>query len=197
MKEVKVTAKDRILSQCTREELFAEILNKTFEPGTWDDSAAETSRRFVAYLDEFRPIEPYPFKWTVFETQVNQMVVVKDIELVSQCMHHLLPFWGVAHVAYLPNKLMIGASKIPRLVDFWSRRPQTQEYITSQVATDLKHHLEAQGVAVVVEARHTCMACRGVRKGNAKMVTSEMRGTFLSNPAAKAEFFAMIGLGGV
>jgi GTP cyclohydrolase I len=132
------------------------------------------------------------FSVTTFEATVNQLIVVKDIEFQSLCAHHLLPIMGVAHVGYLPNKLLIGVSKIPRIVDHFARRPQTQEVLTSQIASFLKHKLEAQGVAVVVEALHACMAGRGVRKHNGRMRTSEMRGIFLTSSSARSEFLEMV-----
>jgi GTP cyclohydrolase I len=124
-------------------------------------------------------------------------VVVKEIEFSSVCAHHLLPFYGSAHVAYIPNKLAVGLSKIPRLVDYWASRPQLQERLTDQIAHDLKRRLEAHGVAVVIEARHTCMACRGVRKHNGAMVTSSMLGVFLTASEARQEFLSLISREGV
>lgn len=169
------------------------MLENIFGIECWDDSADETARRVLAYWEDFTPSEVPAFEFTTFAAQQNQMIIVKDIEFSSMCAHHLLPFYGKCHVAYLPNALMIGVSKIPRLVDFWAHRPCTQEALTAHIASDLKHKLEAMGVAVIIESRHTCMSCRGIRKHNGAMITSEMRGAFLSNPAAKAEFMAMIG----
>lgn len=175
------------------EDTFIETLHTLFPEDTWDDSPEDTARRVIAYLKEYVPPKELPFKFTVFPSTVNQMIIVRDIEFSSICAHHLLPFDGLAHVAYLPNKLMVGLSKIPRLVDYWAHRPQTQERLTSQIASDLKHRLEAQGVAVVIESQHTCMSCRGVRKMQASMITSEMRGVFLTAGEARHEFLSLIG----
>lgn len=163
-------------------------------PGVWDDSVELTAERWLRAMIEFTPAEEIGFKLTTFEAQVNQMITVAGIEFSSLCAHHLFPFVGKAYVGYLPNKLQIGLSKIPRIVHHFALRPQTQERLTEQIASFLKKRLEAQGVAVVLEATHTCMSARGVREHNGLMRTSEMRGAFLSNPAAKDEFLALVGL---
>lgn len=173
--------------------LLTAILIKTFGKACWDDSPADTAARVLAYWKSMRPTDDINFNLTTFPAHANQMILVKDIEFASMCAHHLLPFYGVAHVAYLPNKLMVGLSKIPRVIDHFARRPQTQERLTADVATYLKHHLEALGVAVVLESRHTCLSCRGVHKYEASMITSEMRGAFLTSGEARAEFTALIG----
>lgn len=155
----------------------------------WDDSAAETARRVMSYWSEFTNSgNELNFNFTTFTSTVDQMILFKDLEFVSVCAHHLLPFWGVGHIAYIPHRLMVGASKVPRLLDFWSKRPSTQEQITANVAKDLKSRLDAKGVAVILQARHTCMACRGVHKPDSSMITSEMRGIYLTAPAARQEF---------
>jgi GTP cyclohydrolase I len=120
------------------------------------------------------------------------LIMCTDIDFASVCGHHLLPFYGKAHVGYIPNKLMVGLSKIPRTVDWLAHRPQNQERLTQQIASFMKENLEAMGVAVVIEARHTCMACRGVRKYSGVMRTSEMRGVFLTSGEARNEFLSMI-----
>jgi GTP cyclohydrolase IA len=159
----------------------------------WDDGVDATAMRVVRYLKEYVPQDKIDFNFTTFDAVANQLVIVKDIEFSSICAHHLLPFYGVAHIGYLPNKKMVGLSKIPRLVDHFAHRPCTQEAMTADIAGFLKHELEAFGVAVVVEARHTCMACRGVRKHNGAMITSEMRGVFLTASEARQEFLELIG----
>lgn len=174
------------------EKALASILSSIFGNGIWDDSVQETARRVVAYWREYAPRDEIDFNPTSFPAVANQLIVVKDIEFSSMCAHHLLPFIGRAHVGYIPNELMIGASKIPRLVDFFASRPCTQEALTASIAHFLKHQLSAMGVAVTIQAQHTCMACRGVRKHNGAMVTSEMRGVFLTSGEARAEFLAMI-----
>jgi GTP cyclohydrolase I len=129
----------------------------------------------------------------LFDVPYDEMVIVKDIELFSLCEHHLLPFFGVCHVAYLPNRKVVGLSKIPRLVNMFARRLQVQERLTSQVAQALMDHLEPRCVAVVVEARHLCMAMRGVEKQHSNTVTSAMLGEFRDNGRARTEFLALIG----
>jgi GTP cyclohydrolase I len=120
------------------------------------------------------------------------MVIVKDIELYSLCEHHMLPFFGKAHIAYIPNKKIIGLSKIPRIVDVFARRLQVQERLTSQVADALMEVLQPLGVAVVIEAAHFCMMMRGVEKQNSKTITSAMRGDFYSDPTTRKEFLDLI-----
>jgi GTP cyclohydrolase I len=120
------------------------------------------------------------------------MVVVKDIDFYSLCEHHLLPFYGRAHVAYMPNGKVIGLSKIPRIVEMFARRLQIQEQMTSQIASFLQDTLKPQGVAVVVEGAHMCSMMRGVKKENAKMKTSKMLGIFKEDQATRREFIAHI-----
>jgi GTP cyclohydrolase IA len=129
----------------------------------------------------------------LFDVEYDEMVIVKDIEMFSLCEHHLLPFFGNVHVAYLPNKKVVGLSKIPRLVNMFARRLQVQERLTSQIAQALMDHLEPRGVGVVVEARHLCMAMRGVEKQHSQTVTSAMLGEFRENGRARSEFLALIG----
>ncbi len=122
----------------------------------------------------------------------DEMVIVKDIELFSLCEHHLLPFFGKAHVAYVPNKKVIGLSKIPRLVDVFARRLQIQERLTSQIAQAIEDKIQPQGVGVVIEARHLCMMMRGVEKQHSQAVTSAMLGVFRQNKQTRDEFLALI-----
>ena len=129
----------------------------------------------------------------IYDEDYDEMVVVKDIDLFSLCEHHLLPFYGKAHVAYLPSGKIIGLSKIPRVVDIFSRRLQVQERLTSQIADCLMQHLKPKGIAVVIEAFHLCMAMRGVEKKDSFCVTSSMLGTFRSDPRSRAEFFSLVG----
>ncbi len=128
----------------------------------------------------------------LFEEKYNNMVIVKNIELFSMCEHHLLPFYGKAHVAYIPNGKIIGLSKIPRIVDMFARRIQVQERLTEQVAHTLMDILKPQGVAVVVEAYHMCMMMRGVEKQNSYTVTSSMLGAFHDEAATRSEFMDFI-----
>jgi len=128
-----------------------------------------------------------------FEVEYDEMVVVRDIEFFSLCEHHLLPFFGKAHVGYLPRGRVIGLSKIPRIVDMYAHRLQVQERMTQQVATFLMERLEPKGVGCVVEATHLCTVMRGVRKQNATMVTSAMLGTFRRDAKTRTEFLTFIG----
>jgi GTP cyclohydrolase I len=131
----------------------------------------------------------------LFEVQYDEMVLVRDIEFFSLCEHHILPFMGRAHVAYIPNGRVIGLSKIPRVVDMYARRLQVQERLTRQIADFLRDLLQPQGVAVVVEAMHLCSMMRGVKKHDVRMTTSAMHGAFRSNLATREEFLANISRG--
>jgi GTP cyclohydrolase I len=128
----------------------------------------------------------------LFEVTYDEMVIVKDIEFYSLCEHHLLPFFGRAHVAYVPNGKVVGLSKIPRVVAMFSRRLQVQERLTTNVAETLKQVLEPKGVAVVVEAIHLCMMMRGVEQPNASAVTSSIHGEFERDSKTRAEFMDLI-----
>lgn len=128
----------------------------------------------------------------VFEEAYSDMVLVRDIELYSLCEHHLLPFFGKAHVAYIPDGRIVGLSKLPRLVEVFSRRLQTQERLTVQLAEALEASLRPLGVAVVVEASHLCMMMRGVQKQNSLTVTSSMRGCFADDGRTRAEFMELL-----
>jgi len=130
----------------------------------------------------------------IFEDKCSEMVVVRDIEFYSMCEHHMLPFFGKAHVAYIPQGKVIGLSKIPRILDLYSRRLQIQERITHQVAEALNELLDPAGVAVVLEGRHLCMAMRGVEKQNSFATTSAMLGEFHDEAETRAEFLSIIGL---
>jgi GTP cyclohydrolase I len=128
----------------------------------------------------------------LFPIEYDEMVVVRDIDFFSLCEHHLLPFYGKCHVAYLPNGRIVGLSKIPRLVEVFSRRLQVQERLTVQIAEALQQKLHPQGVAVVMEARHLCMMMRGVETPNAVAVTSSMQGVFQSQQQTREEFLNLI-----
>lgn len=124
----------------------------------------------------------------LFQAEYDEMIVVRDIEFSSLCEHHLLPFFGRAHVAYVPNEKIVGLSKIPRIVDMFARRLQVQERLTRQIADFISEVVQPQGVAVVLEALHLCTSLRGVKKSQARMVTSAMTGAFKRNPKTRAEF---------
>ncbi len=131
----------------------------------------------------------------VFSDAYDEMVVVKDIEIFSLCEHHLLPFFGRCHVAYIPKKKVVGLSKIPRLVNMYARRLQIQERLTRQIADALDKWLEPDGVGVIIEARHLCMAMRGVEKQHSQAVTSAMLGSFRDDQQTRNEFLSLVGKG--
>ena len=131
----------------------------------------------------------------IFEVKYDEMVLVRDVEFYSMCEHHILPFIGRVHVAYLPNGKVLGLSKIPRIVDLFAHRLQVQERMTRQIADFIRDLLNPQGVGVVVEAMHLCMSMRGVRKQNARMTTSAMHGAFRANLATRQEFLENIARG--
>jgi GTP cyclohydrolase I len=128
----------------------------------------------------------------LFDVTYDEMVIVKDIELYSLCEHHLLPFFGRCHVAYIPNGKVVGLSKIPRVVDMFARRLQVQERLTSQIAETLEEVLRPKGVAVVVESIHLCMMMRGVEQQSAFAITSSLRGEFQADPKTRSEFMDLI-----
>ena len=129
----------------------------------------------------------------IFDIKYDEMVIVKDIEFYSLCEHHLLPFFGTCHVAYIPNGKIIGLSKVPRIVEVFSRKLQIQEKMTVEIADFLDKILKPEGVAVVAEAYHLCMAMRGIKKAKAKMLTSAMHGVFKEDERTRIEFLSFIG----
>lgn len=151
----------------------------------------ETPRRYVKFLKEFT--SPAEFKYTTFDAEGHdQVVLVRDIDFHSLCEHHLAPFFGKGHIAYLPKDRIVGISKLPRALDKFARRFQNQERITQQVADELMKVLDAKGVVVVLEARHMCMEMRGIQKPGSNTVTSCVRGVFRDDAAARQEVFSMI-----
>jgi GTP cyclohydrolase I len=147
------------------------------------------------YAEIFRGLheDPEVHLEKIFSEDHNEMVIVKDIPLYSMCEHHLLPFYGKAHVAYIPRKGKVtGLSKLARVVDGYARRPQLQERLTSQIADSIMNCLKAYGVLVVIEAEHMCMTFRGVNKPGSKTITSAVRGGFQKNEATRAEAFSLI-----
>lgn len=128
----------------------------------------------------------------IFHEEYSEMVIVKDIEVYSLCEHHMLPFFGKAHVAYIPNGKIVGLSKIPRVVDAYSRRLQVQERLTLEIRDCIERTLNPQGVAVVIEASHMCMQMRGVQKQNSVTTTSAFTGVFLSNDSTRKEFINLV-----
>jgi len=130
----------------------------------------------------------------IFEEEYDEMVIVKDIDFYSMCEHHMLPFYGKVHVAYIPNGKIVGLSKIPRIVDVFARRLQVQERMTNQIAETIEKYLQPRGVAVVVEGFHMCMMMRGVQKQNSSTTTSSVRGVFKNTMRTRAEFLQLIKL---
>jgi len=128
----------------------------------------------------------------IFHEEYSEMVIVKDIEVYSLCEHHMLPFFGKAHIAYIPDGKIVGLSKVPRVVDAYSRRLQVQERLTIEIRDCIERTLSPQGVAVVIEASHMCMQMRGVQKQNSVTTTSAFTGLFLSNPSTRKEFINLI-----
>ncbi len=161
------------------------------------DGIRETPRRVArALAEQFAGLgqRPADVLTTVFDADHDEMVLVRDIEMFSTCEHHLTPFFGHAHLGYIPNERgqITGLSKLARLVDLYAKRPQVQERMTSQIADSLVEVLKPRGVIVVVEAEHLCMAMRGVRKPGSKTVTSAVRGCFRSSDATRAEAMSLL-----
>ena len=155
----------------------------------------ETPRRVAhMYMEMFAGlhIDPERHLEVVFPESYDEMVLVKDIPFTSMCEHHLLPFNGVAHVAYIPNGKVTGLSKLARVVEEVARRPQVQERMTQQIAEIIDDHLHTKGVAVVITAEHSCMSIRGIKKPGSKTVTSALRGIFKDSQPTRAEFMSLI-----
>jgi GTP cyclohydrolase I len=150
------------------------------------------SRMYAELLSGYSADPEKIINGALFNVDYDEMVLVRDIEFYSLCEHHMLPFLGRVHVAYLPKGKVIGLSKIPRIVDMYARRLQVQERMTRQIADVIQNMLEPHGVAVVVEAVHLCATMRGVKKNDARMTTSAMHGTFRANPATRQEFLENI-----
>ena len=162
------------------------------------EGLVETPRRIAeSYAEIFGGVQQNPngLLRVGFEEGHDEMVVLRDIPFYSMCEHHLLPFHGIAHVAYVPRGRVVGISKIARLVEVLARRPQLQERLTSQIADSLMEALEPDGTAVAIEAEHLCMTMRGVKKPGSRMVTSAMRGTFQSQVETRQEFLAFVSPG--
>jgi|SRR5579875_3048762 len=177
------------------EQLVARLLEELGEDTTREGLVRTPQRVWesLSYLTDGYDREPMDVVGdAVFEEAYDEMVVVRDIEFYSLCEHHLLPFFGKVHVAYLPQGRIVGLSKLPRLVDIYTHRLQVQERLTTQIAAALEEVLEPRGVAVVIEAAHLCMMMRGVEKQEARTVTSAMRGTFRDDARTRAEFLDLV-----
>ncbi|AFI27214.1 GTP cyclohydrolase I FolE [Bacillus subtilis] len=134
------------------------------------------------------------FNGAIFNENSNDMVIIKNIEFYSLCEHHMLPFWGTCHVGYIPNGKIVGLSKVARLVNHFSRRLQVQERLTKQIAVTLKEYLDAEGVAVIIQAKHLCMMMRGIEKQQSETLTKSMVGCFLESDRKNNEFMRLLGL---
>lgn len=200
-KESEERLKDGIVlgRECKREvaNAIAHILASVGEDPK-RDGLNRTPERVACMYDEilsgYKVDIMFLLKNALFDVEYEQMVLIKDIEFYSMCKRHLLPIYGKAHVAYIPNKKVVGLSKIPRIVDTFARRLQVQERMTNQIADFLDELIRPQGVGVVVDALHFCIAMRGVKKTNAHMRTSALLGSFSNDPNIRTEFFERIGM---
>jgi GTP cyclohydrolase I len=155
------------------------------------DTPARVARMYAEIFAGLA-VDPAVYLQRTFTQKHDEMVLVKDMEFASCCEHHLLPFFGKAHIAYLPNGQVVGLSKLARVVDAVARRPQVQERMTEEIADLIDAHLKPRGVAVIVEASHSCMTIRGVRKPAAMTITSSMRGGFLENSMTRSELMSLV-----
>jgi GTP cyclohydrolase I len=177
------------------EAAIAEIIRR-LDPDPGREGLRDTPRRVVEALRFYcKGYDQDPFDVigdALYEPETDEMVVVKDIELYSMCEHHLAPFFGKAHVAYIPSGKIVGLSKVARLVDVYARRLQVQERMTTQIAKALNQVLEPKGVAVVIQAAHLCMMMRGVQKQNSSTTTSCLTGLFRTDERTRAEFLKLV-----
>ncbi len=183
------------LTSASLEELARELLVRLGEDPGRDGllRTPERMTRALQYLTKGYQEDPDKIlKGALFGVAYDEMVIVKDIEMFSLCEHHMLPFYGKVHVAYIPNGKVIGLSKIPRLIDVFARRLQVQERLTTQIAETIQRAIQPQGVGVVIEARHLCMMMRGVEKQHSAAVTSSMLGVFRDELDTRQEFLSLI-----
>lgn len=183
------------LENASTQDIYREIIRRFDEDPTRDglERTPERMEKAMAFLTKGYHENPTEIlRGALFDVDYDEMVIVKDIELFSLCEHHLLPFFGRAHVAYIPNGKVIGLSKIPRLVEVFGRRLQVQERMTRQIADAIQEAIEPQGVGVVIEARHLCMMMRGVEKQHSSTVTSAMLGVFKTQMQTRNEFLSLV-----
>ena len=183
------------LTSASLQQIYAELLARIGEDPTRDGllNTPERMEKSMAFLTQgYKQSVDAVLHGALFDVHYDEMVIVKDIEFYSQCEHHLLPFFGKAHVAYVPNGKVIGLSKIPRIIDIFSRRLQVQERLTQQVAAAIDEAIHPQGVGVILEAQHLCMMMRGVEKQDSSTVTSAMLGVFKSQLQTRNEFLSLI-----
>jgi GTP cyclohydrolase IA len=182
------------LAEFTTAEMYREILTRLGEDPSRDGLIATPVRveKSMAYLTKgYREDPEKVLHGAMFDVDYDEMVIVKDVEIFSLCEHHLLPFFGKVHVAYIPKKKVIGLSKIPRLVEVFARRLQVQERLTRQIADAIESAIDPQGVGVVIEARHLCMMMRGIEKQHSSTVTSAMVGCF-RDKETRSEFLSLV-----
>ncbi|HEY6769469.1 MAG TPA: GTP cyclohydrolase I FolE [Candidatus Sulfotelmatobacter sp.] len=192
---MKPTAEPATLTSATFEELVREMLVRLAEDPQREGLTATPERvhKAMQFLTKGYHQDPEEMlKNALFTVSYDEMVIVKDVEMFSLCEHHMLPFFGKVHVAYIPNGKVIGLSKIPRLIEVFSRRLQIQERLTTQIAETIQKVIEPQGVGVVIEARHLCMMMRGVEKQHSAAVTSSMLGCFRNEQETRSEFLSLI-----
>jgi GTP cyclohydrolase I len=185
---------DEGLSEFSTAEMYREILSRLGEDPNRDGLAQTPARveKSLSFLTKGYGEDPGKIlRGAMFDVDYDEMVIVKDIEMFSLCEHHMLPFFGKVHVAYIPKGKVIGLSKIPRLVDVFARRLQVQERLTRQIADTIQEAIAPQGVGVVIEARHLCMMMRGVEKQSSSTVTSAMVGCF-QKKETRAEFLSLV-----
>ncbi len=186
------------LSDATMQDLYRELLLRIGEDPTRDGlvRTPERMEKSAAYLTQgYGQRVEEVLHGALFDVDYDEMVIVRDIEFYSQCEHHLLPFFGKAHVAYVPQGKVIGLSKIPRIVDVFARRLQVQERLTRQIAEAISDAITPQGVAVVLEAEHLCMMMRGVQKQHSATVTSALLGVFKTQLQTRNEFLSLVRTG--
>jgi GTP cyclohydrolase I len=179
----------------TTQELYRELLVRIGEDPTRDGliDTPERMEKSMAFLTRGYTMNVNTvLHEALFDVDYDEMVIVKDIEFFSMCEHHLLPFFGKAHIAYVPNGKVIGLSKIPRVVDVFARRLQVQERLTTEIADAISEAIDPQGVAVILEAQHLCMMMRGVEKQHSATVTSAMRGVFKTQLQTRNEFLSLV-----
>lgn len=182
---------DSLIPQLDGELCVKKLLSRFDNPER--EGLRDTPRRYIAFLEEF--LSPPEFEFTVFDKEgYDQMIIQTDIPFYSLCEHHLSPFFGVGHIAYVPNEKIVGLSKLARVLEMFARRFQNQERITKQTADFLIENLKPKGVAVVVRAQHLCMAMRGIKKHDTWTITSELSGVLRDNPSARNEFLQLIGI---
>ena len=189
------TAETATLTSATFENLVREILVRLGEDPEREGLLRTPERVHHAFEFLTKGYQQDPdtmLKEALFTVSYDEMVIVKDVEVFSLCEHHMLPFFGKVHVAYIPNGKVIGLSKIPRLIEIFSRRLQIQERLTTQIAETIQKAIQPQGVGVVIEARHLCMMMRGVEKQHSSAVTSSMLGCFRDEQETRTEFLSLI-----